>query len=141
MGEQKSFKMKPFIETSYFHIAEQPMDAALHSFDLTETIDKIKCNKNWKMGELTSIILLKTDFMSIVLIALDAQSEIKFKQSSNSMSVQILEGLMSFQIEEQSVLLKIGSLITMQEMTQHTVIALENSIFLLTVSIYPNTHD
>jgi quercetin dioxygenase-like cupin family protein len=92
------------------------------------------------MGERTAVTLMKSSFMRIVLIALHGQSEINFNQSGNVISVQLLEGKINFQTQNESVMLSKGSLVTIHEDTQHRLIAIEESVFLLTVAICPMEH-
>jgi len=119
------------------HAPDRLLDAPLLSFDLPKAIEKLKEEESWKRGERNAITLLKSDFMRIVLIALHEQSEINFHQSGNMISVQLLEGKVNFQTKKQSVMLKKGSLLTIHEDMKHTLIAVEESIFLLTVAICP----
>ncbi|MEI9909281.1 MAG: hypothetical protein WDO71_06260 [Bacteroidota bacterium] len=72
--------------------------------------------------------------MKIVLIALHGQTEINFHQSGNLVSVQLIEGKVHFQTEKQSVMLKKGSLLTFHADLRHTLIAIEESVFLLTIA-------
>ncbi len=123
--------------TALFHIPDRLLDGPLLSFDLTEVIKKIKQENTWKIGERNAITLLKSANMRIVLIALHGQMEINFHQSGNMISVQLLEGKVNFQTEDQSVMLEKGSLLTLHENMKHTLIAIEESVFLLTVAICP----
>ena len=119
------------------HTAERFLDAPLLSFDLPNIVEKIKNQENWKMGERDAITLVKSDFMRIVLIALHEQSEINFHESGNMISLQLLEGKVNFQTKKQSVMLGKGSLLTFHEDMKHTLIAVEESVFLLIVAICP----
>jgi quercetin dioxygenase-like cupin family protein len=114
------------------------LDAALLCFDLPAAIEKIKQEESWKMGERNSLTLMKSEFMRIVLIALHGQSEINFNQSGNVISVQLLEGKLNFQTADESIMMKKGNLITIHEETAHTLIAVEESVFLLTIALCPD---
>ena len=114
------------------------LDAALLCFDLPAAIEKIKQEEAWKMGERNSLTLMKSEFMRIVLIALHGQSEINFNQSGNVISVQLLEGKLNFQTADESIMMKKGNLITIHEETAHTLIAVEESVFLLTIALCPD---
>ncbi len=120
-----------------FHTPDRVLDDQLLSFDLPEIIANIKGRAAWKMGKREAITLMKSSHMSIVLIALHGQTEINFHQSGNQISVQLMEGSANFQTDSQSVMLKKGSLLTIHEEMKHTLIAIEESVFLLTVAICP----
>jgi quercetin dioxygenase-like cupin family protein len=118
-----------------YHTREKLRDAPLLKFELKEVIDEIKEEDIWKMGEINTVILLKSSYMRIVLIALHEQSEITFHQSSNLISLQLIEGKLDFQTEKQSVILQQGSLLTLHEDCKHTLVAIKESVFLLTIII------
>jgi quercetin dioxygenase-like cupin family protein len=120
-----------------FHIPDRLMDAPLLKFNLEEIIEKIKKEDLWKMGERDAITLLKSAYMRIVLIALHEQTAMNFLQSGNMISVQIMEGSVTIQTDKKSAILKKGSLLTLHEDTKHSLIAMEASIFLLTIAICP----
>ena len=128
------------VDVFLLHTPDRLLDAALLCFELPEAIKKLKSEDTWKMGERTAVTLMKSSFMRIVLIALHGQSEINFHQSGNVISVQLLEGKINFQTQNESVMLSKGSLITIHEDMQHTLIAIEESVFLLTVAICPMEH-
>lgn len=107
---------------------------SFNSFDLPDVIDKIKQKDSWKVSERNTITLLSSPHMRIALIALHGQTEINFHQSGNMVSVQLIEGVVNFQTEKQSVMLKKGSLLTFQADMRHTLIAIEESVFLLTIA-------
>jgi quercetin dioxygenase-like cupin family protein len=116
-----------------FHTPDRLLDAPLLIFDLHEVVEKIKQEPTWKMGERNAITLLKSPFMRILLIALHKKMEINFHQSGNIISVQIIEGKVNFQ----SLMLKKGSLLTLHEDTKHTLYAIEESVILLTITLFP----
>jgi quercetin dioxygenase-like cupin family protein len=119
------------------HIPERLLDASILNFDLQEVIEKIKQEDPWKRGERNAITLQKSKCMRIVLIALHAQKEVNFHQSGNLVSVQIIEGKVDFQTENQSVIFKKGCLLTFHENIKHSLKAVEDSVFLLTIAVCP----
>jgi len=120
-----------------FHTPDRLLDAPLLTFNLTDVVENIKQEDVWKMGERNAITLLKSAYMRIVLIALQEQTEMNFHQSGNMMSVQIIEGSVNIQTDKKTEQLKKGCLLTLHEETKHTLIAMEKSVFLLTIAICP----
>jgi quercetin dioxygenase-like cupin family protein len=49
--------------------------------------------------------------------------------------VQVLEGKINFTAEQQTLLLEKGQMIALQEKIPHSVVALEESFFLLTLAM------
>jgi quercetin dioxygenase-like cupin family protein len=120
-----------------FHTPDRVLDAPLLTFDLTDVVNLLKQEDVWKMGERNSITLMKSTYMRVVLIALHEQTEMNFHQSGNMMSVQIIEGSVTIQTDKKTEQLKKGCLLTLHEETKHTLIAMEASVFLLTIAICP----
>jgi quercetin dioxygenase-like cupin family protein len=94
---------------------------------------KIKQEDSWQNGQRNAITLLKSDNMRLVLIALRAGEEIDFRQSDNLISLQLLEGNSEFRAVNKTVELKQGNLITLHENMEHSLIAISETIFLLTI--------
>lgn len=124
------------IENAYpCHVPDRLMDDSILSFDLPALTEKIKQEDVWKKGQRNAITLLKSADLRIVLVALHKNGEINFKQSGNVLSVQLLEGNLNFKTGNKSILLKKGSLLTLHKNLSHTLIALDESVLLLTISI------
>lgn len=79
--------------------------------------------------------LYKTAGMEILLIALDAQTELKRHTAPGPISVQVIEGSISFRTDELAQDLLVGQLLTLEANVPHSVYSNERSIFLVTKSI------
>jgi len=122
------------IETAFpCHVPDRLLDDTLLTFDLPGIINKIMQERAWKAGERNGITLLKTAQLRIVLIALHVQNEIDFHRSGNPISIQIIEGQINFKTEKQSVILKKDNLLTCHEGVKHSLVAMEESVLLLTI--------
>jgi len=125
-----------FLENTYrCHVPDRLMDASLLKFDLPKIIEKIMKEDPWITGDRNAITLVKNEYMRTVLIALHKKSEINFHQSGNLFSVQLIKGELNFKTDSQSVILKNGALLSVHEDMKHTLIAIEESVFLLTIII------
>jgi quercetin dioxygenase-like cupin family protein len=125
-----------FIENGYpCHVPDRVMDGPFLNFDLYEVIGKIKQEDTWKKGERNAITLLKNSYMRIVLIALHQQMEISFHQSDKVMSLQLIEGKINFKTGDESLMLQKGSLLILHDDVQHTLSAIEETTFLLTIAV------
>jgi len=113
--------------------ADRVLDGPLLIFDLPSMMKKIKQEDSWENGQRNAITLLKSDNMRLVLIALRAGEEIDFRQSDNLISLQLLEGNSEFRADNKTVTLKQGHLLTLHENIEHSLVAITETIFLLTI--------
>lgn len=114
--------------------SKRPLDAPMLNFDLTSMIERIKQEDEWNTGTHNAITIMKTAAMRIVLIAMHAGNEIKMHQSEGPISVYVIDGLLQFNTEKESVILKKGQLLTLHENIKHGLIAMEETTFLLTMT-------
>ena len=129
---------KELLENGYpCHVPDRLLDDQVLTFDLPAITKKIKNEEAWKKGDRNAITLQKSSCMRIVLVALRERAEINFHQSGNLISMQLLEGDLNLQTENQSILLRKGSLLTLHEPMKHTLIAMSESVLLLTIAICP----
>ena len=110
------------------------MDAPLVTINLRSSTKQIKEEKAWKDTDRNAITVFKTDGMRIVLIALHKDAEMATHTADGMISVQVLEGQILFTTEEQSVELGQGEMLALHENVPHSVLAKEETIFLLTLT-------
>jgi len=111
------------------------LNAPLVEMDLHEFIEQIKNESTWKNSDRNSITIFKSDAMTIVLIGLREKAELKPHNANGVISVQVLEGKINFITAQHIALLDKGKMITLQENIVHSVMALADSFFLLTLSM------
>jgi quercetin dioxygenase-like cupin family protein len=73
--------------------------------------------------------------MRIVLLGLHKGAELTTHSANAMISVQVLEGKINFTAERQTAILQKGQMIALNEKIPHSVIALEESFFLLTLAM------
>jgi len=122
-----------FQTNSSLHNTERLLDGPLLIFDLPSLMEKIIPEDSWQKNKRNSITLLKSENMRLVLIALSSGEEIDFRQSDNLISLQLMKGEVEFYTENKTVILKQGQLLTLHENIQHSLVAIGETIFLLTV--------
>jgi quercetin dioxygenase-like cupin family protein len=113
---------------------ERMIDAALVSIDLPLYMAQIKEESSWKNGKRNAITVFKTNGLRIVLIALHEGSEMARHTADGIISVQVLEGQIEFNTDQQSVELGKGQMLALHERIPHSVKALRETIFLLTLT-------
>jgi quercetin dioxygenase-like cupin family protein len=72
--------------------------------------------------------------MRLVLIALHAGAEMKTHTADGIISVQVIDGRMKFNADNRSVELNTGEMLALHKGIPHSVLAIEETIFLLTLT-------
>jgi quercetin dioxygenase-like cupin family protein len=109
-------------------------DTSLLTFDIPSLVEKMKHKPSWAIGGLNAMILLKNPAKQIVLTALDKGTEIESFQSADSVTFQIIEGLLKFHTKNGSVLLSKGQILTLHEKIKYNLTTREETVFLLTIT-------
>ncbi|MEP6728217.1 MAG: cupin domain-containing protein [Bacteroidota bacterium] len=110
------------------------IDATLVNIDLPMYMQQIKEESSWKDGKRNAITVFKTNGLRIVLIALHEGAEMARHTADGIISVQVLEGKLQFNTDRQSVELLNGQMLALHERIPHSVMAIKETIFLLTLS-------
>jgi quercetin dioxygenase-like cupin family protein len=110
------------------------LDAQLVSIDIPLFIEQIKQESTWKDSDRNSITVFKTNGLRIVLIALHEGAELAKHTANGHISLQVLEGQLKFTTDLQSVELSKGQMLALHERIPHSVLAIKETIFLLTLT-------
>jgi quercetin dioxygenase-like cupin family protein len=110
------------------------IDATMLHVNLPHFINQIKLEEAWQKNDRNAITLLKTSFLRIVLIALHKGALLKKHIVPQMLSVQVLEGKMQFITDVQTIDLVAGDVITLYDGVAHSVVATEETVFLLTLT-------
>ncbi len=110
------------------------IDAPQVTIDLDSFTKQIRNEKAWKESDRNAITVFKTDGLRILLIALHKDAEMVKHKADGLISLQVLEGQIQFTTEEQSVELSSGQLLALHKGIPHSVLAKEETIFLLTLT-------
>ena len=113
---------------------DRTVDAPLVSIDLGSFIEQIRNEKTWEDSDRNAITVFKTNGMRIVLIALHKNAELARHTVNGIISVQVLEGQMIFTTDQQSVELSKGQLLTLHQGIPHSIVAIVETVFLLTLT-------
>ena len=113
---------------------ERPIDSPLLLINLPALIKQIKEEEAWSKNDRNAITVFKTTGMNIVLIALHSHAELKTHTAPGTISVQVLEGTIKFNTTDESLEIKKGQLLTLHAGVSHSVLAVEESVFLLTMA-------
>jgi len=110
------------------------IDATMVSINLPLFIEQIKTEKAWKDSDRNAITVFKTKGLCILLIALHKGAEMTKHTAAGMISVQVLEGQIQFTTDDQSAELHKGQMLALHEGIAHRVLAMEETIFLLTLT-------
>ena len=113
---------------------DRPIDAPLVTIDLPVLLKQIK-ESSWKDSKRNAITVFKTNSFRIVIIALHEGAEMARHIADGIISVQVLEGEIQLNTDLQSVQLSKGQMLTLHERIPHSVLALKETIFLLTLAV------
>jgi len=111
------------------------LDAPFVEMDLNNFIVQIKDEITWTTTDRNSITIFKSDNTTVVLIGMHQNAELKKHKAYGNIHVQVLEGKINFCTEQQTVSLEKGQMIALKADIPHSVLALEDSFFLLTVIV------
>jgi quercetin dioxygenase-like cupin family protein len=111
------------------------LNASLVEIDLNKFINELKQEPSWTNSDRNSMTVFKSNNMTVVLIGLHVNAELKTHTAKGHISVQLLDGEIKFITEQQTVSLEKGQMICLQENIPHSVLAIKESFFLLTMMI------
>jgi quercetin dioxygenase-like cupin family protein len=114
---------------------DRMLNAPLVEMDLNKFIEQIKEESTWADSDRNSITIFKSHSMRIVLMGMHKDAELKTHTANGIISVQVLEGRISFNAGQATVHMEKGHMIALQEMVPHSVVAVEDSFFLLTLAM------
>lgn len=130
-----SMENKSLDATSQRPEGNRVLNAQLVELNLNEFIDQLKNETTWADSDRNSVTIFKSETMRIVLMGLHQNAELIPHKANGVISVQVLEGKIKFDTEEKSSLIEKGQMIALQENISHSVIALTESFFLLTLAM------
>jgi quercetin dioxygenase-like cupin family protein len=129
-GKEEKFNQA----TSQRPLGDRPLDAPMVIMNLKSFREQIKQEQAWKNSDRNSITIFKSDTMRIVLIALHAGAEMKKHKAPGIISIQVLEGEVTFRTDQQTARLMEGQVLTLHAEIQHSVFAEKEAVFLLTLA-------
>jgi quercetin dioxygenase-like cupin family protein len=111
------------------------LDAPLVKMDLNHLLEQVRNEASWKDSDRNSITVYKSENMRIVLIGLHENAEMKTHTANGIISVQVLTGHIKFTTEQQVVELETGQMLALKKQIPHSVLAVKETFFLLTMAM------
>jgi quercetin dioxygenase-like cupin family protein len=110
-----------------------PSDSIISELGLAYLIKTMKKSKPWSDGELNSLILMNKPEKQVILTAMHHGTEIESFQANDSITLQIIEGHIRFRVRNNTVTIREGQLMKLDENIKYNFIAREDTVFLLTI--------
>jgi quercetin dioxygenase-like cupin family protein len=110
------------------------MDAPVVPINVPEFIQTIKSEPAWAKSDRNAMTIYKANGMRIVLIALHEDAVMEKHTTNGIVSVQLLDGEINFNVNNESFLLKPRQIIALHRNVPHSVAAIKESVLLLTVA-------
>ncbi|MEL5995015.1 cupin domain-containing protein [Hymenobacter segetis] len=111
------------------------LDVPLRVLDLPALLAQVRQEPAYQTGDRNSLTVFKTDALRVVLLALHAGAELKTHTAPGPISVQVLDGQLTFCTAEQAAELAPGQLLTLHAGIPHSVRAVTEAAFLLTLAV------
>lgn len=113
---------------------ERILDAPLVHIDLKDFTKQLMDEEAWKKRDRNAMTVFKTEGMRIVLIAMHEDAVMAKHKAEGIISVHVLKGKINFISDERSVELEEGMIVTLHKGMPHSVAAIKESVFLLTIA-------
>jgi quercetin dioxygenase-like cupin family protein len=98
-------------------------------------MEQVRNEPSWKDSDRNSITIYKSENMRVVLIGLHQNAELKTHTANGIINVQVLDGHIKFTTEQQVTELKKGQMLALKKQIPHSVLALKETFFLLTMAM------
>jgi quercetin dioxygenase-like cupin family protein len=122
--------METLISDSKVHA---PSDSIISELGLAYLIKTIRKSKPWTNGELNSLILLNKPEKKVILTSVYEGTEIESFQANDSITLQIIEGHIRFRVRNNTVTIREGQVMKLDEHIKYNFVAREDTVFLLTI--------
>jgi quercetin dioxygenase-like cupin family protein len=124
-------------------MADQTDDARRHeiasladphlAFDLAAEVERLKAEPKWSSGH-SARTLVKYDDLRVVLMAMAAGQGMPQHKSEGRITVHVVSGHIQLGVSDKTFDLRAGGLLALDRAVPHDVIAIEESVFLLTIA-------
>lgn len=110
------------------------IDAPSVHIDLNAFRDQIKSEITWQKNDRNAITVFKNDTMRLVLVALHKNAVMDEHATDGTINIQLLEGQIEFTTPDKTQALKKDQIVALNGGIPHSLKALEESVFLLTLT-------
>jgi quercetin dioxygenase-like cupin family protein len=115
----------------------RPLDADTIYHSLTDRLAQLKREPAWQDRDRTAITLVHHPRLRVVLLALHKDALMETHTADGPVTIQVLEGRLAIEMNAQSYELQPGELLVIDDQIPHSVQALDEAAFLLTMGPGP----
>ncbi|MCA1757257.1 MAG: hypothetical protein LC649_07360 [Bacteroidales bacterium] len=109
------------------------IDTSLISINLSDIMENLRSCLPFSKTSILAVPLLNEPDKKIIISAAHENSDIEFPPTANSVSLQVIEGVLVFRTRKESVTLNPGMILTVSEKKKFRIKAMENALFLVTL--------
>jgi quercetin dioxygenase-like cupin family protein len=113
---------------------ERSLDRPVMTLDLPAILGSMRQEATWRSARRNAMTLVKQPIFRVVLVALQAGTEIGAHQTEGPITVQAIEGRLAIDVEADVFVLAAGQLLILGPGLRHTIHAQDDSAFLLTLA-------
>jgi hypothetical protein len=115
---------------------ERPIDAPVVPVDLHAYTQQLMEEEAWQKNDRNAITVFKTEQMTVVLVALHKNAEMKpaTVDGTGVMSLQVLDGSLRFSTVTDNLQINRGQMVNLHEHIPYSATALEETVCLLTMT-------
>lgn len=106
----------------------------VHTFDPTAIIQRLRSEPEYQSNGRNGMTLAKTSDLRVLLEVLSEGAALAEHTAPGPITLQVLEGELRFQAGEEVIYVRAGELISLPIRERHSVEALRESAFLLTIA-------
>ena len=104
------------------------------TLDLPAILAGMKLEPTWRTAKRNSMTLVKQPIFRVVIVALQAGAEIGAHETVGPVTMHVVEGRMAISVDAEELVLAAGQLLIVRSGLPHTMRALDESAFLLTLT-------
>jgi quercetin dioxygenase-like cupin family protein len=113
---------------------ERVLDAPIVKMDVYEFIQQLRNEPAWQRNDRNGITIYKTQGMRIVLVIMHAEAEMRPQAVDGIINFHVLEGAIQITTQDERQNIEAGQMLSLHANIQHMVKALEETIFILTMT-------
>jgi quercetin dioxygenase-like cupin family protein len=113
---------------------QRVLDRPVMSLALAEEIARVRAGPQWAASGKTAITLAKNDRLRVVLAVLARGRSLEEHSAEGPLTVYVAEGTIRFVTPEDKIELSAGAMLVLRAGVQHSVDALEDSAFVITLA-------
>jgi quercetin dioxygenase-like cupin family protein len=114
--------------------SERPLHGPVQRFDLDAEVGRLREEGAWHRGQRDSITLRKGEGMNVVLLVMKSGDKLEEHAAPGPFSLSVREGRIRLEAAEAVVEAGPEALLTCDAGVRHTVVALSDAVYLLTIA-------